>query len=100
MYRTSAIKLYCEVKKVVMSPQKTISLRHALDKKNLFIKLQEISIKKYKSNLMSNILMLVNLEPILGFLFEIKSIQNYLEGHSVSAMFFEMVHLWNILAKS
>ena len=38
-------------------------------------------------------MMLVNLEPIVGFMLEIKSIQIYLHGHTVSAMCFNMGHL-------
>ena len=37
--------------------------------------------------------MLVNLVPIFGFILEIKSIPNYLHGHTVAAMCFNMGHL-------
>ena len=36
--------------------------------------------------------MLVNLEPIFGFILEINSITNYLHGHTVVAMCFDMGH--------
>ena len=35
----------------------------------------------------------VNLEPIFGFILEINSIPNYLNGHTVVAMCFNMGHL-------
>ena len=54
--------------------------------KNFFFFLQ-------KSNLMANIVTLLNLEPILGFILEFKSIPIYLHGHTVSAMCFNMGHL-------
>ena len=43
-----------------------------------------------KFYLTTNIVMLVNLEPNLGFRLEIKSIPNYLHGHTVSAICFNM----------
>jgi len=46
-----------------------------------------------KSDLTTNIFMLVNLEPIFGFILEINSIPNYLHGHTVAAMCFNMGHL-------
>ena len=47
----------------------------------------------FKSDLTTNIFMLVNLEPIFGFILEISSIPNYLHGHTVVAMCFIMGHL-------
>ena len=41
----------------------------------------------------TNIFMLLNLRPISGFILEIKSIPNYLQGHTVAAMYFNMGHL-------
>ena len=46
-----------------------------------------------KCDLTTNIFMLVNLEPIFGFILEINSIPNYLHGHTVAAMCFNMGHL-------
>ena len=46
-----------------------------------------------KSDLTTNIFMLVNLEPIFGFILEINSILKYLHGHMVVAMCFNMGHL-------
>ena len=42
---------------------------------------------------MTNIVMLVNLELILGFMFEIKSIPNYLYGQMILSMSFTMGNL-------
>ena len=47
----------------------------------------------HKSNLTTNIFMLVNLEPIFGFILEINSIPNQLHGHTVAAMCFNMGYL-------
>ena len=44
--------------------------------------------------------MLVNLEPISGFILEINSIPNYLHGHTVAAMCFNMGHLVKKLGKN
>ena len=55
----------------------------AFKKKNIF----------KKSNLTTNIFALVNLEPNYGFILDIKSIQNYLQGHTVAAMCFNMGNL-------
>ena len=57
-----------------------------------FIKIENNHLKN-KSNLTTNIFMLVNLEPFSGFILEIKSIPNYLQGHTVAAMRFNMGHL-------
>ena len=53
-----------------------------------------------KSNLTTKIVMLVNLEPISGFILEIKSILNYLQGHTVAAMCFNIGHLVKKLGKN
>ena len=56
-----------------------------------------------KSTWLNNIFILVNLELISGFILQIKSIQNYLQGHMVAAMCFNMGHLikmgWNFKFK-
>ena len=46
-----------------------------------------------KSGLTTNIFILVNLEPIFGFILEINSIPDYLHGHTVAAMCLNMGHL-------
>ena len=61
--------------------------------------LSEKSLKK-KSDLTTNIFMLVNLEPIFGFILEINSIPNYLHRHTVVAMCFNMGHLVKKLGKN
>ena len=53
-----------------------------------------------KSDLTTNIFMLVNLEPISGFILETNSIPNYLHGHMVAAMCFNMGHLVKKLCKN
>ena len=65
--------------------------KHFFDQKNLFFK---------KSDWTTNIFMLVNLEPIFGFILEINSIPNYLHGHTVVAMSFNMGHLVKTLRES
>ena len=50
-----------------------------------------------KSKLKTNIWMLVNLELILGFMLEIKSIPIYQHGHAVSAMCFNMGRLLQLI---
>ena len=61
--------------------------------------LSKKSLKK-KYDLTTNIFMLVNLEPISGFILEINSIPNYLHGHTVAAMCFNMGHLVKKLGKN
>ena len=46
-----------------------------------------------KYDLTTNIMTLVNLEPILGFMMEIKSILNYLIGYILSAIHNNMGHI-------
>ena len=46
-----------------------------------------------KSNFSTNIVMLVNLEQLFGYILEIKSIQNYLQEHTVSPVCFIMGNL-------
>ena len=46
-----------------------------------------------RSNLTTNIVTIVNIEPHLGYMLEIKGIPNYLRGHTVVAMCFNMGHL-------
>ena len=46
-----------------------------------------------KSNLTTNIMMIVNLEPILEFTLEIKSNPTYIHGHTVSPMCLNMGHI-------
>ena len=53
-----------------------------------------------QSDLTTNIFMLVNLEPIFGFILEINSIPNYLHGHTVAAMCFDIGHLVKKLGKN
>ena len=53
-----------------------------------------------KSSLTTNIFMLVNLEPIFGFILEINRIPNHLHGHMVVSMCFNMGHLVKNLAKN
>ena len=59
--------------------------------KNRFFYQKNHFFKKF--DLTTNIFMLVNLEPIFGFILEINSIPNYLHGHTVVAMCFNMGHL-------
>ena len=44
-------------------------------------------------NLTTKIVMLVNIEPILEFMFDNKSFTNYQQGHTVSLMCFNMEHV-------
>ena len=44
--------------------------------------------------------MLMNLEPIFEFILEINSIPNYLHGHTVLGMCFNMGHLLKKLGKN
>ena len=50
-----------------------------------------VSLSK-KSDLKTNSVMLVNIEPSFGFILEIKSIPNCLHEHMISAMHFNMGH--------
>ena len=49
---------------------------------------------------MTNIVTLVNLEQNFGFMLEIKSIPNYLHGHTVSAVRLIWVIYWDKLGKN
>ena len=53
-----------------------------------------------KSDWTTNIFMLVNLEQTFGFILDINSIPNYLHGHTVVAMSFNMGHLVKKLDKN
>ena len=66
-----------------------------IGKKLAFIKKITFS----KSNLTINIMTLVNLEPIFGVMLEIKSIPNYLHGHTVSTVRFIWLIYWNKFGK-
>ena len=67
-------------------------------KKNSFYKEKNHFFRKF--NRETNIVMLINLDPILEFILEIKIIPNYLHGHMVAAMCFNMGNLVKKLGKN
>ena len=52
-----------------------------------------------KSNLTTNLETLVNLEPTFGIMLEIKTIPNYLHGHTVSTVRLIWLIYWNKFGK-
>ena len=52
-----------------------------------------------KSNLTTNLETLVNLEPSFGVMLEIKTIPNYLHGHTVSTVRLIWLIYWNKFGK-